>query len=395
VAKKKTSKKSKTSTSKSKKPIKKPAHKPASKKKAKGLTKKQKDLVKNSVIAVIAVVVVILILKWLSGMGASDSGIAARVGNEVITVDELNAEYERLPEDYQAFVSKRDYLENSMVPQKILSGMAQGVSDADVEKVYDAYMFGNNLTDDDLLELLEGQGISMEKFRELIRIQVYLNKTLSSSIEVTEEEIVEFYEYNKEFFVDENGEILSLDAMREDLKIMIHGRKLQQAAMVYVENIKNEVDVEILLENEIVEDEAEDDSTPVEAGEIKTFDATGDELCAEGGKPLVILFSTTWCPHCKWIGSTFERVVAEYAEEGLIAAYHWEIDINDDMMTDAVESAVNPEHMKLYQKYNPKGSIPTYVFGCKYSRVGNGYESQDDLEAEEAEFRAVIEELIA
>ena len=48
-----------------------------------------------------------------------------------------------------------------------------------------------------------------------------------------------------------------------------------------------------------------------------------------------------------------------------------------------------------FKKYNPKGSIPTFVFGCKYVRVGNGYERDDDLASEAAEFRAVIEDLIA
>lgn len=34
-------------------------------------------------------------------------------------------------------------------------------------------------------------------------------------------------------------------------------------------------------------------------------------------------------------------------------------------------------------------------FGCKYYRIGNGHETTDDLVAEEAEFMAVIEELLS
>jgi len=48
----------------------------------------------------------------------------------------------------------------------------------------------------------------------------------------------------------------------------------------------------------------------------------------------------------------------------------------------------------IYNKFNPKGSVPTFVFGCKYFRVGNAYEAQDNLEAEETEFRSVIDKLL-
>ena len=127
--------------------------------------------------------------------------------------------------------------------------------------------------------------------------------------------------------------------------------------------------------------------------EKSTFKSTGDEICTQDGKPIIREFSTTWCPHCKWIKDTYAKVVKEY--EGQIIAYQWDIDKNDDALTEGLESYIPEEELEIFKKYNPKGSIPTFVFGCKYVRVGNGYESQGDLEAEEAEFRKIIEELIA
>ena len=64
-------------------------------------------------------------------------------------------------------------------------------------------------------------------------------------------------------------------------------------------------------------------------------------------------------------------------------------------MTDEVETEVPESEVAIYQQFNPRGTIPTFVFGCRYYRVGTGFEAEDDLEAEEAEFRAIIEELIA
>jgi thiol-disulfide isomerase/thioredoxin len=135
------------------------------------------------------------------------------------------------------------------------------------------------------------------------------------------------------------------------------------------------------------------DGPPV-VGEITTFHDNGGDVCLEDGKPLVILFSTTWCPHCNWIKSTFDSVASEYADQGLIVARHWELDTNDDTLTPEVENSIPQRDLDIYNEFNPRGSIPTFVFGCKYYRIGNGHEAQNDLSAEAAEFRGVIEELL-
>lgn len=127
---------------------------------------------------------------------------------------------------------------------------------------------------------------------------------------------------------------------------------------------------------------------------ITTFIDSGGAIETKNGKPVVRLFSTTWCPHCVWIKSAYEDVVKEYAARGLIVAYHWEFDLDDDTLRD--EKIPVPESEKdIFRKFSPGGGVPTFVFGGRYYRRGNGYETQKDLEAEKAEFRAVIEELLA
>jgi len=131
-----------------------------------------------------------------------------------------------------------------------------------------------------------------------------------------------------------------------------------------------------------------------EIGDIQTFSESQGEICTQDGKPVVRLFSTTWCPHCVWIKETFDSIAKEYVDEGKIVAYHWELDTGDNTLTSEIETSVPDSEKAVYQQFNPKGSIPTFVFGCKYSRVGNGYESAKDLEAEAKEFRGVIEKLL-
>lgn len=118
------------------------------------------------------------------------------------------------------------------------------------------------------------------------------------------------------------------------------------------------------------------------------------QVCQENGKPAVYLFSTTDCPHCVWIKDTFDSTVKKYVDEGKIAAHHYELDTGDDTLTEAVETEVPAEAWQIFQKYNAQGAVPMFVFGCQYTRLGNGYEQQGDLKAEAAEFERVIDELI-
>lgn len=130
-------------------------------------------------------------------------------------------------------------------------------------------------------------------------------------------------------------------------------------------------------------------------GKIETFMDSGKEIELQDGKPVIRLFSTTWCPHCKWIKETFDRVAKEYADAGKIVAYHWEVDTKDNTLTPQAETSIPKTELAVFQEFNPQGYVPAFVFGGKYSRIGNGYEQKQDLAAEEAEFRAVIESLIA
>jgi thioredoxin-related protein len=123
------------------------------------------------------------------------------------------------------------------------------------------------------------------------------------------------------------------------------------------------------------------------------------EICKEQGKPIIRLFSTTACPHCLWVKDTFDSVAQEYVDSGQIVAYHWELDIKDDTLTEKDERYVMDSEVDLFADFNPRFTVPTFVFGCKYYRVGNGYyenpnKKEEILELEELEFRAVILELI-
>ena len=127
----------------------------------------------------------------------------------------------------------------------------------------------------------------------------------------------------------------------------------------------------------------------------QTFRDTGDEICRNAeGKPIIRLYSTSWCPHCEWVKDTYTTVVTDYLRRGEIEAHNWVLDLDTDDLDPAQKSIPAKEYAVL-NKYNAQQSIPTFVLGCKYLRIGNGYEAQNDLGAEGRELRRLIDQLLA
>ncbi len=190
-----------------------------------------------------------------------------------------------------------------------------------------------------------------------------------------------------------------LDAFRSDIKSKLEQTQQQNAQAVlnqvqsvlltqYIQSLRANADIRLYPA------QPAEQINIMQTPGIQTFNLREGPVCAENGKPVIRLFSTTTCPHCNWIKGTFDQTVMPYVEQGKIVAYHWELDTGDNTLTSTVETYVPEDEKKIFSQFNPNNSIPTFVFGCKYYRVGNGYEAEKDLTSERREFTAVINELI-
>ena len=131
------------------------------------------------------------------------------------------------------------------------------------------------------------------------------------------------------------------------------------------------------------------------------FTKVDGTVCKEDNKPIVRMFSTTTCPHCKWVGPTFDEVVKKYASEGKIIAHHWEWGFDDkgaifgdDKLTPNFEGTVPASEEAIFNQFSKESEVPAFVIGCKYYRIGNEFEKQNDLNAERTEFVRIIEEVL-
>ncbi len=190
-----------------------------------------------------------------------------------------------------------------------------------------------------------------------------------------------------------------LDAFRQDIRTQLEqsGKQQAQAALAqaqsvllnqYIQELRSKADIRLYTA------QPKQQVNIVQTPGIQTFNLRVGPVCTENGKPIIRLFSTTTCPHCNWIKDTFDQTVKPYVDSGKIVAYHWMLDTGDNTLTQTVETYVPEEEKKIYSEFNPGNTIPTFVFGCKYYRIGNGYEAENDLVSEKREFIAVINALL-
>ena len=194
-----------------------------------------------------------------------------------------------------------------------------------------------------------------------------------------------------------NERISDFDSFESEISVQLQMEKQQQAQIKLYELQQETISKyikELRSQSDIIyyTGKSEPEKLAEQTSDISTFNIKEGEICMEDGKPIIRLFSTTRCPHCNWIKDTFDETVREY--EGQIVAYHWEMDSGDNTLTDAVENSLPDSEKNLYLNFNQKMTVPTFIFGCRYYRIGTGYEALNRLDLEKREFKKIIEELI-
>lgn len=151
---------------------------------------------KNS-IWIIGGVLVIAIILVAAFMFKKDNSYVAKVGDEKIMLDEL---HEELVDQYGEKVLETLILKKVVEMETKKQGIevTQDEIDEEMQFFYDQY--GG---EESFLSLLNMSGITKEKYEADIKEYLSLNKLLEKRITVTEEEMKEYFEENKEDFAIE------------------------------------------------------------------------------------------------------------------------------------------------------------------------------------------------
>lgn len=186
---------------------------------------------------------------------------------------------------------------------------------------------------------------------------------------------------------------ITFDEAKESIKKKLSEEYIAMELLKYLSQLLETADIKRYMPDLNKFAESEEPST-VSPGEFKTFKKTGRSINVNSkGQPVILFFGRAGCSHCQWVSDTYDSIVLEYMERGLIEAHHYDIETKDDLLTATRETKIPEEYLKIKDGKEPE-LVPYFNFGGSFERAGTGYESQDDFFAEEMEMRQVIDYLL-
>ncbi|MCP8617666.1 SurA N-terminal domain-containing protein [Salirhabdus salicampi] len=194
------------------------------------------------------------------GKAIEDDTTVATVNGMEIKGEDYNMLYEQTeqyfaqqgqdPEDEEIANQIKESALDQLIGQKVVLFYADQngyeASEEEIEEQFD-FVKSQYESDEDFADILQQHNLTEEKLRSEIANQIKTNQFLEDKIgevEVTDEEIQEYYDMYKEQMGDE---IPELEEVEEMLKDEIQRQKQQEQMAQVIENLKEDSDIEILI----------------------------------------------------------------------------------------------------------------------------------------------------
>jgi parvulin-like peptidyl-prolyl isomerase len=214
--------------------------------KKKSKANKMKSLAFTIVLAGIVIAVFAYLISTEGNILPENQAAAVIVNGEPISEAELDEAYNSLPVAYQSIVSREEVLDQLINKELMLQeAMKRGIQASQDEIEEQLQLVKSQFpTEDAFLEILEQQNLTLAEVEDQIREQTILNKVINESviskIEISEEEIGEYYKENEEQFSAGEDQIRaahilveSEDEAEEILDLLDEGEDFGQLAVEY------------------------------------------------------------------------------------------------------------------------------------------------------------------
>ncbi|MBC8500679.1 MAG: peptidylprolyl isomerase [Nanoarchaeota archaeon] len=233
-----------------------------SSKKTKRVTKKQPKKNIYPIIGIIAIVVIIIVAKY-SGIEAETKGkVVGVVNGELIYEEELLKEASRLPPQLQQVLDENTVL-SQLIDKKLLQAEARKAG-TEVDNEINRILAENNITIEQLSENVATQGFTLEEFKDQLRVFLFLNETLFYDLEVSDEEIFNYYELNPELFTVP-------ESVRARHILISTESRTDEEALAIMDEVKTAFEEDKEKFCELVEEYSEDPGSKDTCGEYPAF----------------------------------------------------------------------------------------------------------------------------
>jgi parvulin-like peptidyl-prolyl isomerase len=195
-----------------------------------------------SIIAVIAILLGVLNADRITPI-LSGEEVVARVNGNAIYLSEVNAEYAKVPPLYRPMFTKKLVLDQ-IISQEVLVEEArkQGIRipKSEMDQLIEEAIEKSGNTRSEFLQILAQQNSSLEELTEFYELSLVIDRLITqeviNKIEVSPEDVEEYYNQNKEDFFDNRSRVRAshiLFATTEENKeeVMAKAEEVRQRAL--------------------------------------------------------------------------------------------------------------------------------------------------------------------
>jgi peptidyl-prolyl cis-trans isomerase SurA len=262
-----------------------------------------KRLSPKGIILMVWLLIVWIYTGWFAGASITQGAelvdrIVAIVNDDIISLYELNMRLKPyadriknlgypIEKEREMLYKVRKDLLDQLIDQKLTDQEAKragiGISEKEIDTAIERIKESQMLTDEVLREQLSREGLSMEAYRNLLKEQIVrqrlVNLEIKSKIVVTQEDIKDYYERNKDRYGGENQYRLKhLYAKVPSYETEVEKNKIFETMKAVREKLNRGEEVDTILS------EYGNTSPPVQGGDLGSFKLS--ELSAQIRKEL-------------------------------------------------------------------------------------------------------------
>ncbi|MFH1408441.1 MAG: SurA N-terminal domain-containing protein [Nanoarchaeota archaeon] len=260
--------------------------------------------------------------------------VAALVNGKQIMMAEVDEQYSSIPPEYRSLYPKTTVL-NQLIERELLIEQVEeegiAISSAEVSDLIES-MQSQFPSPEEFERLLAQQNLTIADLRDQLEEQLaiarLLNQTVFNGLEVSENEIMAYYE--------ESGELAPLEDVHDDIARILLFEKQKAAYETYMSQLRARAEITNYLEEETP-------SMPVIAPPTQPAELDGCAAEHGLGMDTIIYYtaSADWCTFCKEADSAVNVLISEG-----IPFHIADITVNiglgviDDCFADAMEPGV-------------------------------------------------------